>query len=242
MRLCLTLCIFLFPALVFSSPYTSLNRYLQNRSSEVHKNIQRLSSGIQLLTDDPAYTAIYEKMDSQLRALDQTINAHQDMILYYRFEEALLADLTENLQRIRELALQAGNSLYGDLEKEILKSEMRQNYEQIFYILRTARFNNQVLFSAILDNSLVQSRLEDPVYYQLQHIDGLLTYLLQRRAVLSSWVRRLESRIKSDSVQKENVAAAQSHGDTDFGEESSEFKRNQILLMANVLMLHPRSK
>ncbi len=240
MKFYLLIFILILPAAGFCDSYTYLNCILQNNTISADKNLKRLSSGIQLLTDDPAYKAIYEKLESQMRALDSMVTGQQDMINYYTYEEAVLANVTESLNRIRELALQMGNSLLGDTEKDIIRSEMRQHYEQVLYELRTAQFNTKPLFSELLKDPVVTSRLNSPDFYTLGSIDTLLQFILQRRVLLGSWSNRLRHQIKGDMINQENTAEFQSHGDTDYGRELSEFKRNQLLLLINVLMLKPR--
>ncbi len=227
------------PGLVFGHKSLNyLNRILKANTASVDQNIQRLSSGTQLLTDNPAYFAIYEKLESHLRGMEKYINNNGDMYNYYQFEESVLGSITESLQRIRELSLQLSGGIYGEFEKDIIRSEMRQHYDQILYELNTAQFNRITLFKELFKNPDIQNRFNDPLFYQTGSIDSLLKYFMERRVWLGAMMNRIKHQISAQEKEKENTAAFRSQGDTDYATEMAAFQKNQLLMMVNIMMLN----
>src|SRR5690349_12807430 len=80
---------------------------------------QRLSSGlrINMAKDDPAGITISEKLRSQIRAIDQAARNSQDGVSLIQTAEGALDGIHQSLQRIRELAVQAGNGTINPEER-----------------------------------------------------------------------------------------------------------------------------
>ncbi|MEE4297778.1 MAG: flagellin, partial [Wenzhouxiangella sp.] len=87
-------------------------RNLQTSQSELATSLQRLSSGLRINSakDDAAGLAISERFTTQIRGLNQAIRNSNDGISLAQTGEAALATVTDNLQRIRELAVQSVNA------------------------------------------------------------------------------------------------------------------------------------
>ena len=233
------LLIFLFlPTLLFPlSSLTYLNRILKYTEMRSDKNIKRLSSGRELLPDNPAYYAIYEKLEAYIRGIGKIVGNESDMYQYYRFEESVLASLTSSLQRNRDLSLQLSGGILGDFEKGIIKDEMDQNYDQILYELKSARFNKIYLFKDLFTDTNIIKRFKAPEFYNTARIDALLNYFIKRRALLGALMNRLKYQINGKEVEKQNTAEFQSHGDTDIGAEMADFRRNNLLMLVNIMMM-----
>ncbi len=118
-------------------------RNLNNTSSMIAKNLERLSSGLRInrAADDAAGLTISELMRSQVRGLSQATRNAQDAISMIQTAEGALDQVHAILQRLRELAVQAASdTLTEDNRKEIQK-EVRQLVDQVNLIANTTHFN-----------------------------------------------------------------------------------------------------
>ena len=117
----------------------SLNRLL------IARNFERLSSGIRInrASDDAAGLAISTKMGSQIRGLGQAIRNAGDGISASQTADAGLASTTENLQRMRELAVQAANGTLTASDRRAIQAEVDQLNDEIGGIAERTTFNGR---------------------------------------------------------------------------------------------------
>ncbi|HEY8538994.1 MAG TPA: flagellinolysin, partial [Steroidobacteraceae bacterium] len=157
-------------ALVLNTNVASLNaqRNLNASQGTLGKALQRLSSGLRInsAADDAAGLAISERMTTQVRGLNQAMRNANDGISFLQTADGALASITENLQRIRELAVQAANSTNGTTERAAIQQEIAQLTQEIDRVGRTTSFNGQQIFAQTKD-----SAVGDPD--QLAVLDGL---------------------------------------------------------------------
>lgn len=106
--------------------------------------VQRLSSGLRINSarDDAAGLAITERLTAQIRGLTQANRNAQDGIGMQQTADAALASIGENLQRIRELAVQAANGSNSDADRAGIDAEVRQRLAEIDRIASATRFND----------------------------------------------------------------------------------------------------
>ena len=125
-----------------------------NASSSANKALgtamERLSTGkrINSAKDDAAGLAIATSMTSQVRGMSQGIRNANDGISMAQVAEGALNEVTNMLQRQRELTVQASNNTYSADDLTNLKSEMDALNTQIGNILTNTQFNGQDLFVA----------------------------------------------------------------------------------------------
>ena len=112
--------------------------------------MERLSTGkrINSAKDDAAGLAIATSMTSQVRGMNQGIRNANDGISMAQTAEGALNEVTNMLQRQRELTVQASNDTYSADDLANLKSEMDALYTQIDNVLTNTEFNGQKLFDA----------------------------------------------------------------------------------------------
>ncbi|EDL49928.1 flagellin [Erythrobacter sp. SD-21] len=112
--------------------------------------MERLSTGkrINSAKDDAAGLAIATSMTSQVRGMNQGIRNANDGISLAQTAEGALNEVTNMLQRQRELAVQASNDTYSTTDLGNLKSEMDALNTQITKVLTNSSFNGQNLFDA----------------------------------------------------------------------------------------------
>ena len=133
-------------ALVINTNVMSLNaqRNLTTSGSQLATALQRLSSGLRINSakDDAAGLAITERMTSQIRGLNQAVRNANDGISLAQTAEGALGEIANNLQRIRELAVQASNASNSQSDREALNAEVQQLLAEIDRVANTTQFNN----------------------------------------------------------------------------------------------------
>ncbi len=130
-----------------------------SRSGEAQETaLERLSSGkrINSASDDAAGLAIAERFTSQVRGLEQAQRNANDGISLSQTAEGALQQTSENLQRVRELALQSANSTNSASDREALQAEVNQLQSEIDRVAETTTFNGQ----NILDGSFQESQFQ----------------------------------------------------------------------------------
>ncbi|MFB3785918.1 MAG: flagellin [bacterium] len=134
----------------------SATRRLNVTGGRLAQNIERLSSGLRInhAGDDAAGLTIRERLRTQIRGTDMAIRNAQDGMSMANTTEASLDSLVSSLQRIRELAIQAGNTGTNDAPAiQSIQDEVFQQIDEINRIASTARFSSRLLFTG--DNANV---------------------------------------------------------------------------------------
>lgn len=110
--------------------------------------MERLSTGKRINTskDDAAGLAIASSMTSQIRGMNQAIRNANDGISFAQTSEGALSEVTNMLQRIRELAVQSKSGTYSAADRTNLNAEASQLQAQISDILTNTKFNGVAVF------------------------------------------------------------------------------------------------
>ena len=110
--------------------------------------MERLSTGkrINSARDDAAGLAIGASMSAQIRGMNQAIRNANDGISLAQTAEGALGEVTNMLQRIRELAVQAASGTYSDTDRVNLQAEVGQLTTQLVTSLTGAKFNGVAMF------------------------------------------------------------------------------------------------
>lgn len=128
----------------------SLNaqRNLNGSQTMLGKAIQRLSSGLRInsAADDAAGLAISDRMTTQISGLNQAVRNANDGTSMLQTADGALSTVSQALQRIRELAVQAANATNSDTDKKALQLEVAQLTAEVDRVGRTTTFNGQKLF------------------------------------------------------------------------------------------------
>ncbi len=121
-------------------------------NNAVSKSAEKLSSGYRInrAGDDAAGLAISEKMRSQIRGLNMASKNSQDAVSLIQTAEGALQEVHSMLQRMNELANQAGTGTNETFDRQQIDAEFNQLKEEIDQIAETTSFNNMKL----LDGSL----------------------------------------------------------------------------------------
>ena len=123
----------------------------------LNKNGRALSSAMEQLStgkrinsaaDDAAGLAISNRMTAQIRGLDQAVRNANDGISMLQTAEGALSEVTNMLQRIRELSVQAANDTYSDPDRESLQLEVIELIDEIDRIGNNTMWNGMYVFAA----------------------------------------------------------------------------------------------
>ena len=140
------------PAII-NTNVMSLNaqRNLNTSQGVLAESLQRLSSGLRINSakDDAAGLAIATRFTTQIRGLNQAVRNANDGISLAQTGESALGEVTNNLQRIRELAVQSANATNSASDRLALDAEVQQRIADINRIASQTSFNGQ----KVLDGS-----------------------------------------------------------------------------------------
>jgi len=132
-------------SMVINTNVASLNaqRNLYASQNTLDQALQRLSSGLRINSakDDAAGLSIAERMSAQIRGSDQAARNANDGISLAQTAEGALTQVTANLQRIRELAVQAANGSNSAADRVALNSEAAQLIAEIDRVATATQFN-----------------------------------------------------------------------------------------------------
>lgn len=130
---------------VINTNMASLNaqRNLNASQSQANTALERLSSGLRINSakDDAAGLAISERFQSQISGLNVAQRNANDGISLAQTAEGAMDEITNNLQRIRELAVQAANATNSISDRQALNQEVQQRVEEINRIASQTSFN-----------------------------------------------------------------------------------------------------
>jgi len=131
-------------------------RNLDSTQAEGLQAMARLSSGLRINSarDDAAGLAIATRFTAQVRGLDVAMRNANDGISLAQTAEGALGAMTESLQRLRELALQASNATNSDSDRQALNAEADQLIEEISRISEQTNFNGRNLLDGTFESSV----------------------------------------------------------------------------------------
>jgi flagellin len=242
---------------------------LANASERLAGNFSRLSSGLRIATagDDAAGLGISDRMRAQVRSLNQAGRNAQDGVSLVQTAEATSAETTANLQRLRELAVQAASGTLNTSDRTTLNTEFTDLLTEIERVATQTSFNGRNVLDGTTATLSVQVGTESGQTIDisltditrgglglsgatfnlttvtnasaaLNTIDTAIDSVASFRGQLGSSQNRLASTIRSISATAENLAAAESRiRDVDVAHETADLTRNTILQQAAVSVL-----
>jgi flagellin len=134
---------------VINTNIASLNaqRNLNSSQAGLQTSLQRLSSGLRINSakDDAAGLAISNRMTSQINGLNQAARNANDGISLSQTAESALGSIGDNLQRMRDLSVQAANGTLSDSDRKGIQSEVNQLKSEINRVASQTSFNGTKL-------------------------------------------------------------------------------------------------
>jgi flagellin len=147
-------------ALGINTNVASLNAQNQLSKSQGMNDqaLQRLSSGLRINSakDDAAGLAISTRFSSQITGLNVAVRNANDAISLSQTAEGALNEVTNNLQRIRELAVQSANSTNSSSDREALNQEVQQRIEEVNRIAGQTAFNGLKVLDGSFGDAVFQ--------------------------------------------------------------------------------------
>lgn len=129
---------------------------LNKSQSSLGTAIERLSSGLRINSakDDAAGQAIANRMTSQVKGMTQAARNANDGISLVQTAEGNLNEINTNLQRIRELSVQAATDTNGSSDLTSINTEIKQRLAEIDRIAGAANFNGKKLLDGSVSTAL----------------------------------------------------------------------------------------
>lgn len=231
-----------------SSNNSSLLQQLQQKQETL---FERLSSGkkVNSAADDSAGQQIIDRLTTQVEGNRQAISNAYDGVSLTQVAEGGLSGINDDVNRIRELSVQAGNGLLNEADRNALQSEISQLQENITQTIDQTNFGGQPLLSqegsinfqvganagqqidvetqdvaARLDNILnVDVSTNEGAEQALEIADEALELVGSARADLGATQNSFESAARNLSQSDTNLSAARSRlQDTDFAQSTAD--------------------
>lgn len=128
----------------------SIQRALSNTQSSMQTSMQRLSTGLRINSakDDAAGLAISDGMTSQIRGMTVAVRNANDGISMTQTADSGMSSITENLQRMRDLAVQSANTgTVSATDRDKLQTEFSQLGSEITRVITNTKFNGNVVLN-----------------------------------------------------------------------------------------------
>jgi len=236
-------------AAVGSSLYNkSICNNYSNRPTQRMASAKRINSA----ADDAAMLAIADKIQALINGLDKGTDNSYDMKNLLNTADGGMSSISESLQRIRELSLQAENDIYTDEDKALLQDEVNQLLQHIDLTASTTQFNNKNLLDGSSNNlhtasdahgngvkvsvgsvstaSLGIANFDITGYFDISVVDKAIEKVGSARSLIGASMNRLDYTI--DYTQQAGVNQAEALSrilDTDYAKETISFKTNRLL-------------
>jgi len=147
-------------ALIINTNFFALNaqRNLSQTQSGLERVLQRLSTGLRInsAADDAAGLAISDRLTAQIRGLNQAVRNANDGVSMLQTADGSLQEISNLLQRARELAVQSANDSTNSSDRQSLNSEVSQIVAELDRLANTVQFNNKKLLDGTFSNQQLQ--------------------------------------------------------------------------------------
>ena len=244
----------------------SISSISNQTNRNLYRNYQSLSSGkrINKAADDAAGLAIAQKLKSQSNGFDvggRNAATSQDML---KVADGALDSITDSLQRIRDLSLQASNFIYTDSDRGAIQAEIDQLKQSISDTASQTQFNAKNILDGSMGSSHVASGADGSGMdiqmlntvlqalgiedfdvtsgdFDISAIDDALDKVSSARSSMGASSNRLDSVMAYNANASYNLTASRSKlEDQDYAKGVSELKKNQLLETFQKMMQRKR--
>ena len=229
------------------------NRNLNSTTNMLSQSMQRLSSGLRInsAADDVAGYAISQRLEGKVNGLNQAVSLAQTA-------QGSLNDVTQMLQRVRELAVQYANGTTSTTDKEAITSEVTQLTSEIERVGETTQFNGINLLSEAATISFqvgandkevigvktadlktsIEKKIELGTEKSLAGIDEALSAVSSLAGEFGAVQDRIQYTEANLEVYSQNLSSAYSGiVDVNMAAEMTNFTKLQVLEQAGVSVL-----
>jgi flagellin len=258
-------------SMVINTNIGSLNatRQLDSSSRDLAVSMERLTSGkrINSAADDAAGLAVATKMTTQIMGTDQAVRNANDGISMAQTIDGAAEEMTNMIQRQRELAIQSLNGTYSSDNRTAMNAEYDALSAELTRISSTTKFNGVAVMNVSATTADIHVGWEDSAADSITLtaiggtaiataidavgvatsgnaasaiavLDAQLTVLSTARSGVGAVQNRLDHTVANLQNISENTSAARSNiEDADFAKESASLARDQVLQQAGMSML-----
>lgn len=240
---------------------------LSRNARDLQDAMNQLATGKRINTaaDDAAGLAITNKMTQQIRGLDQAVRNSNDAISMMQTAEGATVEITNMLQRMRELAIQAANGTNSTANTTALQKEFDELQFEISRISANTEWNGMkvlgtaagtysmqiganvsqtlaITFNDIASNVAMASAIDASLAVTqtdtLSKIDNAISFIDDFRSGLGAKINRLEYTVDNLTNISVNTSASRSRIlDADYAKAASEMARTQIIQQAGTSIL-----
>ena len=247
--------------------FAAHSSYKVNKSMET--SMARLSSGkrINSATDDAAGIQIANRMDGEIRGLNQAVRNAADAQALLMTAEGALEEVHTILLRIRELSVQASNGTYTAQDRVALQAEVTDLQSEITRISRDTTWNGKTLLDSTLTNGIsfqigadtgqtvtvaiagvapanlsiggsAQLTTAENAMAYISTIDAAISIISTNRGTYAAAINRLDHAIANMQNISTNLSMSKGRiEDADFAAETANLAKVQVLQQASMAML-----
>ena len=241
---------------------------LGNVQKNMDKSISRLSSGLRInsASDDAAGIQVANRMETQIRGLTAAMMNSKNAQSLVNTAEGAMIEVTEVLQRMRELAVQSSSGVATTNDRNYLDAEMEQLVLEIDSIASNTKFNGESLLkgktfkfyqdiypsahniqtdandmstsSLSITNENVSIGSQDLEKIAISRIDTAISSVVEKRANLGAISNRIDHIVDNLTNVILNTTASKSRiEDADYATETTNLTKNTVLQQAATAML-----
>lgn len=242
---------------------------LNNTQSSLNQTMMRLSSGMRINSakDDAAGLAISNNMTGQLSGLNQGIRNANDGISSVQTAGTAMTQITNNLQRIRELAVQSSSGTYNNTDRLAMHTEFSSLRNEIDRVANTTQFNGNNILNGtsasvsiqVGSNNSSNDRISisqadlnvsaltlsantlstaSGAQSAITAIDAALAKINTAQAQNGASLSRLTTAVSNNTSQVQALTSARSQiTDADFAAETANLAKQNVLTQAGAAML-----
>ena len=152
-------------ALIINTNVPSLTsqRALHESGSELSTAMERLSTGLKInaASDDAAGLAMTQRMTAQVRGLSMAVKNANDGMAMTKSVEGAIGEVSDMLQRMRELAIQAANGTNSSADRTFLQNEVNLLIQEITRVSTNTRYNGELILDGTFINKNLQVGIEE---------------------------------------------------------------------------------
>ena len=237
-------------------------RNLSSSQNSLATSMQRLSSGLRINSakDDAAGLAIADRMNAQVRGMTVAMRNANDGVSMAQTAEGALSTVTDALQRMRELGVQAQNGTNSTTDRANLDTEYQQLSQEITRIAAQTKFNGTAIIGAGAGANVFQVGANNGETLAITTttvttvagnltsaanastavaaLDTAIDTITTQRATYGAAMNRFGMAISNLAISTENQSAARGRiMDADFAVETANLSRAQILQQAGNAMV-----
>lgn len=224
---------------------------------EIGSNMSSMLSG-KVPSTRPSEMAMAEKMTTQEKGLDQSIKNIEVGINLGKTAESSLSSVSDSLQRIKELALQASNGILTGDDRKSIQGEIQGLKEGINDALKNTNFNSMKLFDGgfegniqagpnsnqgrkmQIQNTSLESlgidKLDVTKDFDIEDIDKAMETVSSERSSIGAQNNALKRSADVNRVTRENTLSSRSNLDEDFESQIMDLKKDQVMNQYKVIL------